>query len=229
MIKGIQGISLLDYPGRISSVIFIGGCNFRCPFCHNPELVDPEKIKTTPGIGVEEALDELKKRSKFIEGVAITGGEPLLFPGIVELVRRIKELGLSVKIDTNGSFPKRLEKLLPYADYIAMDIKTSPEKYLLATGGRCDFRRVSASMDILLSSGMDYEFRTTLVPSVVEEEDIEQIASMIGGAKKYALQIYRPGKTLQPDFVSASYSKDRMERMKRIAEKFIKNVELRTV
>lgn len=229
MIKGLQGTSLLDYPGRISSVIFIGGCNFRCPFCHNPELVEPEKIKSTPVIEIEEALNELRRRSKFIEGVAITGGEPLLFSYIEELVIRIKEMGLSVKIDTNGAFPERLKRVIKDADYIAMDLKTSPEKYLLATGGRCDFHKVFRSMKILLSSGIDYEFRTTLVPSVVEEEDIERIASMIEGARKYALQIYRPGKTLAPDFVSVSYPKDRMEEMKKIAEKFIKNVELRII
>ncbi len=229
MIKGIQGTSLLDYPEKISSVIFIGGCNFRCPFCHNPELVRPEDVRGAPNISIKEAVEELKRRSKFIEGVAITGGEPLLFPAIEELIKGIKEIGLSVKVDTNGSFPDRLRRIIPYVDYIAMDLKTSPEKYPIATGNRCNFRKIFRSVEVLLSSDIEYEFRTTLVPGVVDEKDVERIASMIKSAHKYALQVYRPGNTLDPGFVSVSYSRDRMEVMKGIAEEFVENVELRVV
>jgi len=227
MIKAIQGISLLDFPGKISAVVFIGGCNFRCPFCHNSDLVIPEKVRSVPNISIEKAIEEISKRRKLIDGVTITGGEPLLFPELRGLVKRVKELGLEVKVDTNGAFPSRLESLLNLVDYIAMDIKTSPDKYSLATGGRCNFKRIRESMEMLLWNDTDYEFRTTLVPGIVDESDIRKIATMIKGAKRYALQMYRPGDTLQPAFMPNSYSKERMENMRKIAEGFIEKVDLR--
>ncbi len=227
MIKAIQGVSLLDFPGKISSVIFIGGCNFRCPFCHNPELVLPSEVKKAPDLSLCDALEEIKERKKLIDGVAITGGEPLLFPALGDLLKEIKNLGLETKVDTNGAFPKRLKRILPFTDYVAMDVKTSPEKYSLATGGRCNFARVKKSMELLLNSDVNYEFRTTLVPGIVDEKDVRKIVSMIKRAKKYALQMYRPGRTLHPDFVPKSYSRKRMEEMKEIAKNFVGNVELR--
>jgi pyruvate formate lyase activating enzyme len=134
LIKGFSGTTLIDFPGKIASIIFIGGCNFRCPICHNPELVLPELLRELKDIDEEYIIKEIERRKGFIDGVVITGGEPLLYDETIELAKRIKENGLLVKLDTNGSFPERLKKIIPFVDYIAMDIKTSLERYNHAAG-----------------------------------------------------------------------------------------------
>lgn len=212
MIKSFLGTSLIEYPGKISSVIFIGGCNLRCPYCHNLDLVLPELVNKTPDIPEDDIIKELIKRKGFIDGLAITGGEPLLPAGILPFIKRVKdEVGLEVKIDTNGTFPGKLKEVLPHVDYISMDIKTSPEKYPLATGGKAKFKDVEASIEIIKSAEY-YEFRTTMVPNVVDKEDLRQICETIKPVKKYALQRFRPQKTLSPEFSEISpYPKNYLE------------------
>lgn len=196
MIRSIVGTSLIEYPGRISAVIFSGGCNLSCPFCHNPELVLPDLLDHQFSISDEDVVQSLQKRSGFIDAVSVTGGEPLFHGGTVELLGRIRrETGLLVKLDTNGTFPDRLTDSLPNVNYVAMDIKTSPDKYPLATGGGACFADVARSVEIVKGFA-DYEFRTTMVPDLVTPDDIREILAVLGPVKRFVIQQFRPGKTL---------------------------------
>lgn len=186
--SGFEKLSLLDYEGHISCTLFTNGCNFRCPFCHNSNLVLSEQ---TPNISLNEILEYLKKRKTIIDSVCITGGEPTLKKDLFDALYQLKDLGLLIKLDTNGTNPELLEKLIEkkLIDYCAMDIKTSWSKYHLATG-LIGFNRenIQKSIDILLRGNIDYEFRTTLVSNFINEEDILVISKMITGAKRYYLQ-----------------------------------------
>ncbi len=185
---GLQKLTLLDFPGRTACTVFTGGCNFRCPFCHNALLVT--KIDPSATMEEEEFFAFLKKREGILDGVCITGGEPLLQPDIEPFIRRIKEMGFMVKLDTNGAFPDRLAHLIAEGllDYVAMDIKNSLEKYALTAGVEVDTAAIEKSIDLLLSGKVDYEFRTTVTNELHTEEDILHIASRIQGAKAYFLQ-----------------------------------------
>ncbi len=199
MIKGFQGVSLIDYPEHIASIVFIGGCNFRCPFCHNIELVLPEELKKLPTLSEEYILKELIRRKNFINGVEFTGGEPTLYKGLTKFLKRIKEeVKIDIKLDTNGTNPSIIEELLEESlvDYIAMDIKSSPDNYNRAAGVKVDIDAIKKSVELIKSSQIDYEFRTTLVPDFVKEEDIGKICKFLGNVKRYVLQRYRPEKTL---------------------------------
>ena len=188
-ICGIQKLTLLDYPEHTACTLFVNGCNFRCPFCHNSELL---------GGGVEfydeaEVFAFLKKRAGVLEGVCVTGGEPTLYTDLDRLLRKIKDLGYSVKLDTNGYLPDRLAALIDagLVDYVAMDIKNSPERYAETAGlpqERFDITAIERSIDIIMNSAPDYEFRTTVVTELFDETSIEGAARMILGAKKYFLQ-----------------------------------------
>ena len=196
-------MTLIDYPGKIACTVFTIGCNFFCPFCHNPELVDPEKIKKQPIISEKEFFEFLTGRKGMLEGVCITGGEPTLHKDLPGFIKKIKELGFSVKLDTNGSNPEMLKKLIgeKLIDYIAMDIKNSNLK-----------SQISKSVEIIKNSRIDYEFRTTVVPVLHTKEDIIQIAKEISPAKKYFLQQFRPGKNLDKKFEKEKpYSKKELE------------------
>lgn len=196
MIRSIVGTSLIEYPGRISAVIFSGGCNLSCPFCHNPELVLPDLLDHQFSISDDDVVRSLQKRRGFIDAVSVTGGEPLFHSETVGLLGRIRaETGLLVKLDTNGTFPDRLADSLPHVDYIAMDIKTSPERYPRATGGCASFADVAKSVEIVKGFA-DYEFRTTMVPDIVTPDDIREILSVLGPVKRFVIQQFRPGKTL---------------------------------
>ncbi len=200
MIRSIIGTSLIEYPGRISAVIFTGGCNLSCPFCHNPELVRPDLLSDEYSIPIDSVIEKLVRRKGFIEAVTVTGGEPLLFDGLSELLIRIKsETGLLIKLDTNGSLPSMLEKVLPHLDYIAMDLKTSPEKYRLATGDRIGFDLPSVSVGLIRELPA-YEFRTTMVPGIVDGDDVMELLEATGHLKRYVLQGFRSEKTLAPEF-----------------------------
>jgi len=191
---GLQKTTLLDYPGEVACTVFFAGCNFRCPYCHNPELV---KGKHPPDFLTEkQIIDFIKKRKNVLGGVCITGGEPLLSTALPEIIKKIKDFGLKVKVDTNGSLPDRLMKT--EADYFAMDIKTSMKKYQLlgGTAGKTD--KIMESIKYLMSGSIDYEFRTTAVPDLITIEDMWEIARMIEGAKHYAIAQYRSEKTLDP-------------------------------
>jgi len=209
LIKSFLGTSIIEYPGKIASVVFIGGCNLRCPFCHNLDLVLPELIEKVPDIPAEQVIEDLKKRKGFIDGVSFTGGEPLLFPGLPDFFARIKkELELDIKLDTNGTLPDKLRAVLSDVDYISMDIKTSPIKYPLATGKKAKFEDIEDSIEIIKGT-KEYEFRTTMVPGIVEKEDIKKICKKIKKVKRYVLQGFRNAKTLSPEFSEITpYSKE---------------------
>ena len=188
-IGGLQETSLIDYPDTISAIIWTMGCNFNCPFCYNPQLVTE---KTKP-ISTEEVLSFLKKRQGKLEGVSITGGEPLLQKDLKTFLKKIRTLGYLIKIDTNGAYPKILEHLLKenLIDYIAMDIKAPPKKYEQLTATKINIKDIEKSIQITQQSERDYEFRTTYVPSYLKKNDIIQIAQWLQGSKKFYLQQYK--------------------------------------
>ena len=190
IIAGVQRTSLVDWPGKICSTVFIAGCNFRCGFCHNPELVLPEEIEKVEAMTETELLTQLVERKRFIDGVCITGGEPLMSPGIVKLIRKIKDKGFAVKLDTNGSVPTLLHKLIVegLVDYVAMDIKAPKEKYKQATGSDINIDLIERSINILKESSIEYELRTTVVKGLLDKNDIISIADWIKGVKAYYFQ-----------------------------------------
>lgn len=191
-IKGLQKTTLLDYPEKLACTIFTAGCNFRCPFCHNASLV--LRAGEVDEIPEKDLLSYLEKRGGLLDGVCITGGEPLLNPDIEELIVKIRSYGLLVKLDTNGAFPKRLESLLDKGliDYVAMDVKNSDGKYgeTVGLGESFDISSVNRSIDIIMKKAPDYEFRTTVVRELHDLEDLLSIARKLNGAKKYFLQKY---------------------------------------
>ena len=199
LISGLQKLTLLDYPGTVSCTVFTGGCNFRCPFCHNAALVLPERL-TGDSDGVETVMSFLKKRQGLLEGVAVTGGEPLLHS---DFLRCVKELGYRVKLDTNGSFPDRLLALIEegLVDRVAMDIKNAPALYARTIGLRAfDIGAVERSKELLLEGRVDYEFRTTVVKGLHTKASLVEAARWIEGAREYYLQQYKDsGDLLRPD------------------------------
>ena len=189
LICGFNKLTMVDYDGKMSATIFLGACNFRCPFCHNSSLVlnpnDNEKIS------FNEIYDYLRKRRGILEAVCITGGEPTLYPDLFEMIKEIKELGYLVKLDTNGTNPAIVKELYKEGliDYVAMDIKNSYTKYPITTGKKSiDKEPIKESIEFLINSGIDYEFRTTIVKELHTIDDMKEIALMIKGAKRYYLQ-----------------------------------------
>lgn len=205
-ILGLQKLTLLDYPGTVACTVFTGGCNMRCPFCHNSSLVLPERM-TGAELPVEELMSFLRKRQGILEGVAITGGEPLLNPDIAELLHRIKELGYKIKLDTNGTSPELLKSLVGegLVDRVAMDIKNSPELYPETVGvSGFSIAAVERSKDFLLTGAVDYEFRTTVVRGLHTAESLRGAAQWIAGAKEYYLQQFKDsGELILPEGLGA--------------------------
>jgi pyruvate formate lyase activating enzyme len=201
-IGGLQKLTLIDFPGRLAATVFLTGCNFRCPWCYSAELVLPEKIKNQPKISEKEFFKFLKERKKLIEGVVLCGGEPTTSKGLIPLIKKIKKMGFLVKLDTNGSDPALLKKLIDkkLIDYVAMDIKAPKEKYSEVAGTKVDVKKIQKSIDILKEGKVDYEFRSTIVPSIHTKEDILSMAKWISGAKRYFLQNFLPEKTIDPKF-----------------------------
>lgn len=188
-IHGLQKLTLLDYPGRVACTVFLGGCNFRCPFCHNSELLDAQSAEPVMTDG--ELLAFLDKRRGMLEGVCITGGEPLLRGDLPQLLREIKALGYQIKLDTNGTMPEKLGELIDagLVDYVAMDIKNDLPRYAKTAGlDRVDAEKVRESVQLLLRDTVDYEFRTTVVDELHDAESFRAIALLIAGAKRYFLQ-----------------------------------------
>lgn len=198
MIKGFQGTSLLDFPGRVASLLFWGGCNLTCPFCHNPGLV------LTPGdfpdLDREALLADLAGRRPFIDGVVISGGEPTLDPSLPDFLAAIKHLGLAVKLDSNGLRPDVLAELLDrqLVDYLAVDLKTAPRRYPQLHPGPVAPDALLASIRLALAASIAVEFRTTCVPSLVDAEVIAELGQLIRGAPLWALQQYHPERALDP-------------------------------
>jgi pyruvate formate lyase activating enzyme len=206
-IAGFEPLTLIDYPDQLATIVFTPGCALRCPYCHNPEL-----ISAVPGSRSEfftvnhedEFFDFLKRRKGLLDGVVITGGEPTLHPDLIDFIRRIKDLGFLVKLDTNGIFPDKVETILTtgLVDYWAMDIKHSPKKYHLATGIKIPIESFQQSVKLLMSCGIPYEFRTTVVPSIHTPEDFLEIGKWIAGAQNYYLQTFRPIKVTDATLIA---------------------------
>jgi len=226
---GLQKLTLIDYPGKIAATVFTMGCNFSCPFCHNPELVDPQKIKDQPRIDQDDFFAFLKDRRELLEGVCITGGEPTLYPGLYEFIKKIKELGFLVKLDSNGTNPNLVAQLLTegLVDYIAMDIKAPLERYKQIVGFDVPLLDIQRSVE-LTRSAPDYEFRTTVVPSLHTQKDILSIGQWLQGAKKYFLQQFRAHKTLDNSFgQEKAFEWEDILELKKQLEGFFERVEIR--
>lgn len=212
MIKsaGFIKTTLINYPGKVAAALFLPGCDLRCPYCHNPELV----MNTADDlVDIDGILAYLKKRQGLLQGVCISGGEPLVHDDLGELVRAIKGLGYLVKIDTNGTFPDRILGLGP--DFIAMDIKTVPEKYPMLSPVQDPLlpEKIKASIEIIKKSGIEHEFRTTVAPGIVDMKDIQNICQLLSGAQCYVLAGYVPGHTLDPNFTQDTYSDQELHQM----------------
>ncbi len=222
-IGGLQKSSLIDYPGKIATIIFTQGCHFRCHYCHNPELVEPHLFYDP--IPEEEIFGFLAKRIGKLDAVTITGGEPTIYPDLPSFMKRIKEMGFLIKLDTNGSNPERLEEIIrnKLVDYLAMDIKTPLLKYQEVINGAFNAEKIKKSIALLMNSDISYEFRTTIVKSLLSPNDILEIGELIKGTPLYALQKFRPTKALNPLFLAEeTYSDDEFEEMRRKLLKFVK-------
>lgn len=227
-IHGLQKMTLLDFPGKVACTVFLGGCDFRCPFCHNYELLDG----SAPALmDEEELLRFLRGRRGLLDGVAITGGEPLLRKDLPDLLRAIRELGFAVKVDTNGNHPEALEAILSegLADYIAMDIKNSPQKYALTAGLKVlDLAPIRQSVRLLLDSAIPYEFRTTVVDELHEASDFEAIGQWIAGAKAYFLQAFTDRDSVPFEGFHAP-TKENLEKYASIARLYVPYTAIRGV
>ena len=227
-IQGLQKMTLLDYPGRVACTVFLGGCDFRCPFCHNFELVlgpAPEALSE------DEFFAFLDKRHGLLDGVAITGGEPCLRPDLPDFIAKIREAGFAVKLDTNGSHPRMLEHLLAngLVDYVAMDIKNSPEKYAQTIGlAAIDLAPIDESIGLLLHSAIEYEFRTTVVRQFHDADDFEKIGSWIAGAKRYFLQAFTDRDTVPDRTLDAPDPAD-LAKYRDISAKYVVKAEIRGI
>lgn len=227
-IHGLLKLTLLDYPTKTACTLFTAGCNFRCPFCHNGSLV----LNKAEEIPQDEIFAFLKKRQGLLDGVCITGGEPLLNPDITDFIKKVRELGYSVKLDTNGSFPDRLIELAEEGliDYVAMDIKSSPEGYAKAVGIKnYDISPIDRSIKFLLSGKVDYEFRTTAVKGLHELSDFEKIGEWIKGAKRYFIQNYRTSHDiLCPDNLS-SFDENELKNIKKRLSDAVLSADIRGI
>jgi len=230
IIGGLQKLTLIDFPGHIAATVFTVGCNFRCPFCHNPELVAGIKYNTSD-VFEKEFFELLESRRGKLEGVCITGGEPTIQPDIIEFIRKIKNLDYKVKLDTNGTRPDVLRRLFSekLVDFVAMDIKSSPEKYNDTTNSKADIERIELSVDLIRNSGIDYEFRTTVVPGLHKEADFEKIGVWLEGSRKYVLQAFEDkGKILDPSLKKKAKGKQLdLEKIAKNIEKYFGKVEIR--
>ncbi len=224
-IRGLEKFSSKDFPGHISSTVFLGGCTFRCPFCHNADLVlRPESY---PVLSMDLFLSYLDSRKGWLEGVCVTGGEPLLSEDLEDLVRVVKERGLLVKLDTNGSLPGRLEKLVGegLVDWIAMDIKAPLDRYSEVAGVSVRVEDIERSAAIVKGSGLTYMFRTTVVPGLLGREDIRRIGAWLEGADLYQLQQFVPHDTIDPAWLDVKpYPREEFVMLQEIARPFFKEV-----
>lgn len=226
IIHGLNKTTLLDFPGHLAATVFFGGCNFRCPFCHNASLVlNP---KSQPVIPEEEFFSFLNKRKNILEGVCITGGEPTLMPDLECFIRKIKEYGLLVKLDTNGYRPEVIKDLVGKGiiDYVAMDIKSASDSYNEACGAMVDIEKIKESVEFLKENHVPYEFRTTIVKDLHSEEEIIKIGQWLEGADQYFLQNYKDSGDIIVDNLSA-HDSSTLKKFQTILEKTIKTVSIR--
>ena len=230
-IGGFIKTTLLDWEGKVACTVYLTGCDFRCPYCHNRDLVlHPDEVE---GVDEEKVLEYIKENSDFLDGVVISGGEVLINAGTLPLIKKLRKLGMLIKIDTNGSHPDVLDDLLGAGliDMVAMDIKTSlNERYNSATGSKVDVENIRRSIRIIMDSAPDYEFRTTVAPIFVKLEDIENICREIKGAKKYRIHQFRPKNTLDETLsVLDPYPESKVMEMAEIARKYVKDVKIRGI
>lgn len=228
-IHGFQKMTLLDFPGRVACTVFTGGCNLRCPFCHNALLVT--KLTDTDIIPTESVFSYLEKRKGILDGVAITGGEPLLQPDIASFIRKIKNMGYAVKLDTNGAYPAKLRDLVEegIVDYVAMDVKNCKEKYGETVGiPNFNVSKIEESIKFLMSGKVDFEFRTTVVKEFHTVEDIEKLSEWINGAPKYYLQNFTDSGNLIGENLHEC-GKETLEAMREAASKYVEVCETRGV
>jgi pyruvate formate lyase activating enzyme len=221
--SGLQKISLIDYPNKVASVLYTPGCNLRCPFCHNWRIVvDPKP----PFLHEAAALKILESRKKYVDAVVVTGGEPTMHKELPKFLAKLKARGFMVKLDTNGFYPEVLEECLPYVDYVALDLKTSLDKYRLL--GANDTAGLMRTVEILKTGKVPYEFRTTLVPEFVTAEDVKRIGEMVKGAKIHAFQQFVPQDTLDKKFEGFKpYAPETITKFAETMKKYAENVVLR--
>ena len=233
-IKGFNKFSLIEYPGKISAVIFLSRCNFRCPFCQNPDLV--LNYKGLPSINPEEIINYLSLNKKWVDALSITGGEPTLHKDLPDFIKEIKKRGFLVELETNGTNPRMMKELIKkhLINYVTLDVKGPLiwDKYREASGINAKknnlFEKVKESIKILLNSKIDYEFRTTVVPTILSEEDIITLATQIKGAKKYVLQQFVPQKTLNKDYEKVKpYSKEELKKIEEKISHYFLNCQIR--
>jgi pyruvate formate lyase activating enzyme len=228
-IGGLQKVSLVDYPGRISAVVFMNGCNFTCPYCHNPGLARGEH---RPGLPSDDVLHYLAARRGLIEGVVVSGGEPTLQPDLADFCRAVQSLGYAVKLDTNGSRPDVLRNLIRQRliDDCSMDLKTDPEHYPALAGAQGRPEAIRESIRLLMASQVSCEFRTTCVRPYISPASVRRIAALIEGAKVYTIQKFCAKQTLDPKFGSfgkRSFDDDELLELKAIAEPLVESCTLR--
>ncbi len=224
VISGLQKLTLLDFPQKVACTVFLGGCNLRCPFCQNGEILDGR----TAGMTEDDFFAFLKKRQKILDGVCVSGGEPLLHEGIFSFIEKIRALGYAVKLDTNGTFPVRLKRLVQekLIDYVAMDIKNSPKKYARTAGTAVDLENIRESAAFLMESGIDYEFRTTVVAKYHRAEDFIAIGEWLRGAKKYFLQNFVDSEFVLEKGLTA-YSDEDLQAFKQLLLPYIPTTKIR--
>jgi pyruvate formate lyase activating enzyme len=225
-IGGLLKNSMIDFPGKLSCGIFLSGCNFDCPYCHNPDLVkgcSGRSVEFDPG----NVYRFIENRKGFLDGVVISGGEPTLQEDLFDLCRHIKNMGFPVKLDTNGSRPRVIKRLIEegLVDYIAMDLKTDPKWYATYIKANCNVTAILASIEIIMESAIAYEFRTTCLKPIVTTTVIENISRLIKGARLYALQRFHKSRMLHPDFfkeINYEYTDDELMQLKAVAEPWVK-------
>jgi len=243
-IAGIQKLTLVDFPGHVAATVFTRGCSFRCGFCHNPELVLPERFN--PLLSEKQIFEFLESRYGKLNGICITGGEPLMNRDADKFISHLKALGFDVKLDTNGSFPDMLEKIIKDGDvdYVAMDVKSPLSKYSVTAGirnrehGTFDSSlrpsvppslesKIMRSIDLIRNSGIDYEFRTTISHPIHEPEDFEKMGEMIKGAKRYFLQNYKKSKRINEEIDYEPFTDEELEEAQKIMKKYVNDVGIR--
>lgn len=229
IIAGLQKTTLVDFPGKVAATVFTRGCSFRCPFCHNPELVLPEKFN--PALSLDDFWSFLAKRQGKIEGVCITGGEPMMHHDIIDFMKKIKDSGFLVKLDTNGSFPDRLEQAIKEKamDYIATDIKSPISRYREISRSLIPDleKKVLRSIDLIMNSGIAYEFRTTFFKPLLSLDDIPAMGEMINGAERYYIQNFVRSKHNDESLAMQPFSDSEITRVHTIMSQYVKEVRVR--
>ena len=228
-VKQMLETSFLDWDGKVVTVLYVPKCNFRCPYCHNWQLFEtPEKFETVEFKKIKDYLVDYKD---FIDGVCVTGGEPTLYPDLPDFLAKLKELGMEIKLDTNGSDPEMLERLIKdgLVDYVAMDVKGPfDERYDKASGVKVDLKKIKKSIGVLMNSGIRYEFRTTIVPTLIDDEGFEELIKVLEGAEKYVIQQFVPHNSYSEEMAKMKpYGREEFNHMVMAGSPFVKNLMVR--